>query len=232
MANSKESKRAEPMWDDDGIAASWDSVYQEYQRYHSIAARGENVEEVLRKAQEAETAQQDDTEQHDQAEDEVTDETDKAELEHALQTVESETEYEPQDIRVPPGPKLPAGSSKEAPIMVDTPSTVTSEYGYTTLQKHLSLTPEPHEDDIRITASYRFLGYYTALDQARQKRRRAEASNDGKSPTHPHPDTVPEVVNIDEDCEIRKRRMMSEFWVGYYNGLEEDRHQQAGQGQS
>ncbi|KAL1965109.1 hypothetical protein VTN77DRAFT_6022 [Rasamsonia byssochlamydoides] len=49
----------EEIWDDSALVRSWDEAVEEYKLYHSIHARGENVEEVLRKAEEAELAGRD-----------------------------------------------------------------------------------------------------------------------------------------------------------------------------
>ncbi|KAK4988092.1 hypothetical protein LTR66_007415 [Elasticomyces elasticus] len=38
------------IWDDSALLESWDEVLEEYKYYHSIAARGENVEEIMEAA--------------------------------------------------------------------------------------------------------------------------------------------------------------------------------------
>ncbi|KAL2355676.1 hypothetical protein BJ546DRAFT_1059894 [Cryomyces antarcticus] len=43
------------VWDDSALLESWDEAVQEYKHYHSIHARGENVEEVVHEAEQAET---------------------------------------------------------------------------------------------------------------------------------------------------------------------------------
>ncbi|KAL3480013.1 hypothetical protein BJX99DRAFT_221096 [Aspergillus californicus] len=58
MGKNKGAKRAltqEEIWDDSALVQSWDDAVEEYQQYHSIHAKGENVEDVLRAA-EAEAA--------------------------------------------------------------------------------------------------------------------------------------------------------------------------------
>ncbi|KAK2753922.1 hypothetical protein FQN54_007281 [Arachnomyces sp. PD_36] len=40
----------EEIWDDSALIQSWDEAVEEYKLYHSIHARGENVEDVLRQA--------------------------------------------------------------------------------------------------------------------------------------------------------------------------------------
>ncbi|KAL1977967.1 hypothetical protein VTN31DRAFT_826 [Thermomyces dupontii] len=42
----------EEIWDDSALVKSWDEAVEEYRHYHSIHARGENVEEILKKAEE------------------------------------------------------------------------------------------------------------------------------------------------------------------------------------
>lgn len=50
----------EEIWDDSALIRSWEDAYAEYQFYHSIHARGEDVDEVLARA-EAEEAGNADT---------------------------------------------------------------------------------------------------------------------------------------------------------------------------
>ncbi|KAL4798745.1 hypothetical protein BDV19DRAFT_356085 [Aspergillus venezuelensis] len=56
MGKNKGSNRAltqEEIWDDSALVQSWDEAVEEYRLYHSIAAKGENVEDVLREAEAA-----------------------------------------------------------------------------------------------------------------------------------------------------------------------------------
>ncbi|KAL3450855.1 hypothetical protein BJX65DRAFT_305011 [Aspergillus insuetus] len=41
----------EEIWDDSALVQSWDEAVEEYRLYHSIHAKGENVEDVLREAE-------------------------------------------------------------------------------------------------------------------------------------------------------------------------------------
>ncbi|KAJ5665666.1 uncharacterized protein N7477_008114, partial [Penicillium maclennaniae] len=57
VAAMGKSKRAqdlthEEIWDDSALVRSWDDAVEEYQLYHSIQAKGENVDDVLRRAEE------------------------------------------------------------------------------------------------------------------------------------------------------------------------------------
>ncbi|KAJ9247497.1 hypothetical protein DTO207G8_8073 [Paecilomyces variotii] len=40
----------EEIWDDSALVRSWDEAVEEYKLYHSIHAKGENIEDVLRQA--------------------------------------------------------------------------------------------------------------------------------------------------------------------------------------
>ncbi|KAL4899119.1 hypothetical protein BDW74DRAFT_163907 [Aspergillus multicolor] len=56
MGKNKGTDRAltqEQIWDDSALVQSWDEAVEEYKLYHSIAAKGENVEDVLREAEAA-----------------------------------------------------------------------------------------------------------------------------------------------------------------------------------
>ncbi|PLB54356.1 hypothetical protein P170DRAFT_345037 [Aspergillus steynii IBT 23096] len=57
MGKSKNATKAltqEEIWDDSALVQSWDEAVDEYKLYHSIQAKGENVEDVLRQAEGAE----------------------------------------------------------------------------------------------------------------------------------------------------------------------------------
>ncbi|KAJ4505225.1 hypothetical protein HRR83_008683 [Exophiala dermatitidis] len=54
--NSAELSQAE-IWDDSALIRSWNDAVAEYEYYHSIHARGEDVEEILRKAEMDELAE-------------------------------------------------------------------------------------------------------------------------------------------------------------------------------
>ncbi|MCJ1473075.1 hypothetical protein MMC13_001725 [Lambiella insularis] len=55
MGKKRKALTQEEIWDDSALLRSWDEALEEYKLYHSIHARGERVEDVLR---EAETAEQ------------------------------------------------------------------------------------------------------------------------------------------------------------------------------
>ncbi|KAF9887604.1 hypothetical protein FE257_009817 [Aspergillus nanangensis] len=59
MGKNKNATKAltqEEIWDDSALVQSWDEAVDEYKLYHSIQARGQNIEDVLREAELAEKA--------------------------------------------------------------------------------------------------------------------------------------------------------------------------------
>lgn len=56
---SAEPLTQEQIWDDSTLISTWDAALEEYKKYHSITARGEDVEEVLKAEAEAEESARD-----------------------------------------------------------------------------------------------------------------------------------------------------------------------------
>ncbi|KAL2829605.1 hypothetical protein BJY01DRAFT_123497 [Aspergillus pseudoustus] len=54
---ANKSLTQEEIWDDSALVQSWDEAVEEYRLYHSIHAKGENVEDVLREAEAAAQAE-------------------------------------------------------------------------------------------------------------------------------------------------------------------------------
>ncbi|EAU34656.1 conserved hypothetical protein [Aspergillus terreus NIH2624] len=61
--NATKPLTQEEIWDDSALVQSWDEAVEEYKLYHSIHARGENVEDVLREAEAAELEKSQDQEE-------------------------------------------------------------------------------------------------------------------------------------------------------------------------
>ncbi|RAL16518.1 uncharacterized protein BO97DRAFT_402911 [Aspergillus homomorphus CBS 101889] len=61
MGKSKKANKPltqEEIWDDSALVQSWDEAVEEYKLYHSIQARGENVEDLLKEAEAVEDSQE------------------------------------------------------------------------------------------------------------------------------------------------------------------------------
>ncbi|KAI4113934.1 MAG: hypothetical protein LQ345_005184 [Seirophora villosa] len=54
MGKKRKQLSHEEIWDDSALVDSWDAALQEYQLYHSIHARGERVEDVLKEVEASE----------------------------------------------------------------------------------------------------------------------------------------------------------------------------------
>ncbi|ERF71186.1 hypothetical protein EPUS_06015 [Endocarpon pusillum Z07020] len=56
----REQLTQDEVWDDSALLKSWQDALDEYQFYHSIHAKGENVEDVLRQAESDDAAKNED----------------------------------------------------------------------------------------------------------------------------------------------------------------------------
>ncbi|KAJ5403770.1 Survival motor neuron [Penicillium cosmopolitanum] len=146
----------EEIWDDSALVRSWDEAVEEYQLYHSIHAKGENVDDVLREAEDAGI-----TKDVDMNEDETMEGTEGAGL-----TLEAEAEYEPQDSQDQSiGPQKPAyaeltSSSAQNPAPPAGPTMPMPEAVMANVQD---------ENLKRLMMSWYFAGYYTGLYEGQQK---------------------------------------------------------------
>ncbi|KAL8711602.1 MAG: hypothetical protein Q9220_004012 [cf. Caloplaca sp. 1 TL-2023] len=61
MGKKRKHLSHEEIWDDSALLNSWDAALEEYQLYHSIHARGERVEDVLKEAEASEDTTLNDT---------------------------------------------------------------------------------------------------------------------------------------------------------------------------
>ncbi|KAL8851602.1 MAG: hypothetical protein Q9198_011062, partial [Flavoplaca austrocitrina] len=59
MGKKRKHLSHEEIWDDSALVNSWDLALQEYQLYHSIHARGERVEDVIKEAEDSEEVPKD-----------------------------------------------------------------------------------------------------------------------------------------------------------------------------
>ncbi|KAF3388751.1 Survival motor neuron-like protein 1 [Penicillium rolfsii] len=161
MGKSKhdQSLTHEEIWDDSALVQSWDEAVEEYKLYHSIHAKGENIEDVLR---EAEAAGLDDAQDTLDAGDMIAkDDAMEAESEEAVDptaahfTQKSEPSAqtapaaaESSGATIGPGPTFPAGA-------MPMPDAVLSQ--------------AQDENLKNLMMSWYFAGYYTGLYEGRQQ---------------------------------------------------------------
>ncbi|CEJ60738.1 hypothetical protein PMG11_09301 [Penicillium brasilianum] len=161
MGKSKhdQSLTHEEIWDDSALVQSWDDAVEEYKLYHSIHAKGENIEDVLREAEaaglEEEVNDLDGEDVHAQG-DAMEAETGEAVDQTAAnftQVNESFTKPKPPDAEgsgatTAPGPTFPVGA-------MPMPGAV---------------LPHVQDENLRnLMMSWYFAGYYTGLYQGQQQ---------------------------------------------------------------
>ncbi|RJE25539.1 hypothetical protein PHISCL_02151 [Aspergillus sclerotialis] len=141
----------EEIWDDSALVRSWDEAVEEYKLYHSIHAKGENVEDVLREAQASEPA-----DQEINGDDYMETEADAPGVDSTVdisQQAEAETESNIQPAQEPEG-------DSQIPAM--------NPVGAGTI-------PQPALDKIQdeglknLMMSWYFAGYYTGLYEGQQR---------------------------------------------------------------
>ncbi|KAJ5231474.1 uncharacterized protein N7469_006062 [Penicillium citrinum] len=148
----------EEIWDDSALVRSWDEAVEEYQLYHSIHAKGENVEDVLKEAEDAGITQGDDMD-----EDVVLEESTVEVTEQPMPKVETQAEpdYEPQDTPMnqenSARQSFPAAGPKAAPPTGTMP------------MPEAVMANVQDENLKRLMMSWYFAGYYTGLYEGQQQ---------------------------------------------------------------
>ncbi|KAL4767658.1 hypothetical protein BDW60DRAFT_145842 [Aspergillus nidulans var. acristatus] len=162
MGKNKGASRAltqEEIWDDSALVQSWDEAVEEYKLYHSIAARGENVEDVLREAETAAEAEagpsmswaqveKDDVMADVNAADSVQPAAAPAET-HGMQTQEAAGS---EQVKQQQEPAAAAGPQAQAPTMP------------------YPAFPQTQDEGLKnLMMAWYYAGYYTALYQEQQR---------------------------------------------------------------
>ncbi|QSS51558.1 SMN domain-containing protein [Histoplasma capsulatum var. duboisii H88] len=155
----------EEIWDDSALVQSWDDAVEEYNLYHSIQARGESVDEVLR----AEDARI-------RAEDEATFGEHAAEdPPHAHPVAEFESvdeEANDQDMEMEAGTDS-HGAQQEASSAKKSPeANRTAGGGFATMPQLVSQGDDASSADKalkNLMMAWYFAGYYTGLYEGQQR---------------------------------------------------------------
>ncbi|KAJ5193664.1 Survival motor neuron [Penicillium cf. griseofulvum] len=145
------------VWDDSALVQSWDDAVEEYQHYWSIHAKGENVEDVLKKAEYAGTTSpvhHGDSQGTKPAEDDAI----QPENEDVSMTIDEQTS-EPA-----PEPSQPVGGSISA---VSTPAIP---------MPHPIIANVQDESLKNLMMSWYYAGYYTGLHEGQQQASRDKSS--------------------------------------------------------
>ncbi|KAF4628782.1 hypothetical protein G7Y89_g9375 [Cudoniella acicularis] len=172
MANPSHTE----VWDDSVLVNSWNDALEEYKRYHSIQARGENVEKVL-KAQENQGRKSVSAtvklskqmltypsgEEMDYEEGELAEEAEQPSREiHAKKNIPEET-VDHDTSSHGAGPAVP-----DKPSSLHQTSTIGPERGPPALPRHL--VGQVHDEGLKnLLMSWYYAGYYTGLYEGQQQ---------------------------------------------------------------
>ncbi|GLB04338.1 hypothetical protein AtubIFM57258_010303 [Aspergillus tubingensis] len=162
----------EEIWDDSALVQSWDEAVEEYKLYHSIHAKGENVEDVLREAEAAEKAEM---EQDEQPLDESADRMD-ADVD-ADAAANATTPAEPQQVpqakpsQAAEGPEQPSGQGVHVTDQTAGPSAVGAPP-----MPHATLSQVQDEGLKNLMMAWYYAGYYTGLYEGQQRANQNKSS--------------------------------------------------------
>ncbi|KAA8649193.1 hypothetical protein EYZ11_012302 [Aspergillus tanneri] len=169
--NASKALTHEEVWDDTALVQSWDEAVEEYKLYHSIHAKGENFEDVLREAEAAEHAQ-------DASDGQDPD----ANVEGAMETngeaaVVSDPSETAQTLLMQPSSQTAEGKGASS----ETQSTGGSQFmaeaaSPGTAMPQAALAQVQDEGLKNLMMSWYFAGYYTGLYEGQQQANRSKSS--------------------------------------------------------
>ncbi|KAH6674572.1 hypothetical protein B0J14DRAFT_590265 [Halenospora varia] len=143
------------IWDDSALVNSWNDALEEYKRYHSIQARGERVEDVL-KAQEKQFKNEE-MDYEDGELDEQSHLEPEAKQNMSGETVDHDTK--------PLGTDTPVQLKPSAPVQTSRSGT---QNGGPALPQHL--IGQVHDEGLKnLLMSWYYAGYYTGLYEGQQQ---------------------------------------------------------------
>ncbi|EYE97846.1 uncharacterized protein EURHEDRAFT_472133 [Aspergillus ruber CBS 135680] len=162
--NATKPLTQEEIWDDSALVRTWEEAVEEYKLYHSIHAKGENVEDVLRQAEAEESegriSQAEEEQQEQQME---TDDVEAPEvvLDQAGQDVLEDTteSYQPPEAN----PIAEAGTGTGPADATPMP--------------HPVLSSVQDEGLKNLMMSWYYAGYYTGLYEGQQKANASQNAN-------------------------------------------------------
>ncbi|KAE9377838.1 hypothetical protein N431DRAFT_330152 [Stipitochalara longipes BDJ] len=163
MAPSNKTNSHEAIWDDSALVDSWNDALDEYKKYHSIRARGEDVEEVLREAENRhnEIGQEIDREEEQACDTSLVNDPRAKEKLHE-ETGDHDTnsaKHEALEVHEQPEPGQASGRTPPA------------------LPQHL--IGQVHDEGLKnLLMSWYYAGYYTGLYEGQQQAQAAAAKHE------------------------------------------------------
>ncbi|KAJ6123720.1 Survival motor neuron [Penicillium samsonianum] len=155
--NKKVALTHAEVWDDSALVQSWDDAVEEYQHYWSIHAKGENVEDVLKEAEDTgitPAVPHGDSGSTIAAEDGAT----KPEIEDVSMTIAEQTS---ESAPEPSQPIADASSAVSTPAMP---------------MPHPIMANVQDESLKNLMMSWYYAGYYTGLHEGQQQPSRDQSS--------------------------------------------------------
>ncbi|PLN74430.1 hypothetical protein BDW42DRAFT_200050 [Aspergillus taichungensis] len=169
--NASKSLTQEEIWDDSALVQSWDEAVEEYKLYHSIHAKGENVEDVLREAEAAEQAGREDDvhvdamEEGEDGEEAVEAEGQNVEVSPAVEGLDEASNLPLAGGNQQQGDDVPGAATATAPAT--TPATAAP-------MPHPMLSQVQDEGLKNLMMSWYYAGYYTGLYEGQQRANKAD----------------------------------------------------------
>ncbi|KAF7905462.1 uncharacterized protein EAF01_005983 [Botrytis porri] len=153
MASQNNASHAE-VWDDSTLVDSWNQALQEYEKYHSIHARGEKVEDVLNAF----------GKQSDGLDGEMNEDSGEVVEEPLEENIVMQSEFEQIDDHTQAGPK---SNDKPAPKATKSGSSSSSKAPILPPQ----LIGQVHDENLKnLLMSWYYAGYYTGLYEGQQQK--------------------------------------------------------------
>ncbi|PWY86284.1 hypothetical protein BO70DRAFT_225000 [Aspergillus heteromorphus CBS 117.55] len=173
--NANKPLTQEEIWDDSALVQSWDEAVEEYKLYHSIQAKGENVEDVLREAEAAENAGlvQDDQPVDDTA-DHMDADVDVLVVDAAASTTAPVGAHQVPQVDTTQTMGGPEQSS--VPSIHETTQTAGPGSVAAAPMPHPALSQVQDEGLKNLMMSWYFAGYYTGLYEGQQRANQNQSS--------------------------------------------------------
>ncbi|OOF97699.1 hypothetical protein ASPCADRAFT_127951 [Aspergillus carbonarius ITEM 5010] len=173
--NANKPLTQEEIWDDSALVQSWDEAVEEYKLYHSIHAKGENVEDVLREAEAAEKAPAGQDEQPlDESPDHMDADVDVPVVDTAVNTTApAQTQQVPQlaTSQATGGPDRPPRGCDHETEQTAGPGSVGAAS-----MPHPALSQVQDEGLKNLMMAWYYAGYYTGLYEGQQRANQNKSS--------------------------------------------------------
>ncbi|CAG7917123.1 unnamed protein product [Penicillium olsonii] len=166
----------EEIWDDSALVQSWDDAVEEYQLYHSIHARGENVEEVLKAAESGSVAGVEVVEDVNLHAENGTEDPENEDV--AMTIDEAASEHEPAPEPAPTTQTVTSSAAEAPAAALPMPHPVMANgMSSFAIRVKQSLTCIVKDEALKnLMMSWYYAGYYTGLHEGQQQAGQGKSS--------------------------------------------------------